>query len=354
MSFQESFDDLANKCKDYQKRVDKYKWWYKAPFQERYIVVNKILQVHQDSKLHLEAIEAGEQVLPGGQSLTPARRLFYDLQEVVPPFLASGCKAYYYLQRYRIDCTHLLKTFSYSTYKGDWEKSRELITWMGEINDKQEQYNASGSLNQSIEDLKNLGDFSNLSDADLRALEEEVRNVQALLSDNEDLLDSFSAEDLAFINEASAHLESNQHKLKGLPEVDTSFKYEEPPAIEALSYRSHQLAVLVDNFKRDNDANQPILDIDQFKRDLKSSFDLTVDVCADVYRALMEAFGAYKDFDLKKLCDTLHDVFERFGNDDYLFKRYPKGVGARHMQVHRGIPDTITMETYLMLAIGFL
>ncbi len=95
-----------------------------------------------------------------------------------------------------------------------------------------------------------------------------------------------------------------------------------------------------------------VLDIDQFKRDLKSSFDLTIDVCADVYRDLLEEFGAYKVFTLRKLCDTMHDSFERFSDEKYLQKRYSKGVRAKHMQVHRGIPDTITMETYVMLAMG--
>ncbi|MGH1336423.1 MAG: hypothetical protein ACRBFS_09875 [Aureispira sp.] len=352
MSFQQHFDSLAKYCKIYHKRVDENELWYEDPFQERYLLVNKLIEVHLDSRLALEALAAGEQSAPGFPSLTPARRHFYELQEEVPSFLASGSDAYYYLQHYRIDCTYLLKTFSYSTFKGDWDKSRELIDWMGAINNKQESHNASSSLEKSLEDIKDLGDISSIQDKDLRLLEEEVRNIQTLLLDNPDLEGELSEEDLAFIRDASEHLNNNKEALKGIPEIDDSFQYEEPPALEALSYRCRQLAVLVDNFKKDFDPEQLVLDIDQFKRDLKSSFDLTIDVCADVYRDLLEEFGAYKVFTLRKLCDTMHDSFERFSDEKYLQKRYSKGVRAKHMQVHRGIPDTITMETYVMLAMG--
>lgn len=352
MSFQERFDTLAKYCKIYHQNVDKHKLWYQEPFQDRYLAVNKLIEIHLDSRLHLEALAAGEQSAPGFPSLTPARRHFYELQEEIPPFLASGSEAFYYLQRYRIDCTYLLKTFSYSTYEGDWEKSRELVEWMGAINDKQESHNASGSLEKSLEDIKALGNISSIKDADLRLLEEEVKNVQALLLENPDLEGELSEEDLAFIKEASEHLNKNKHALKGLPELDNSFKYEEPPALEALSYKCRQLAVLVDNFKKDFDPEQLILDVDQFKKDLKDSFDLTTDVCADVYFDVMDEFGTYQVFTLKKLCDAMHNSFERFSSDKYLQKRYANGVRARHMDVHRGIPDTITMETFVMLAMG--
>lgn len=352
MSFQQHFDSLAKYCKLYHQKVDENELWYEDPHQDRYLLANKLIEVHLDSRLALEALAAGEQSAPGFPSLTPARRHFYELQEVVPPFLASGSDAYYYLQRYRIDCTYLLKTFSYSTFEGDWKKSRELIDWMGSINNKQESHNASSSLEKSLEDIKSLGNLADIKDKDLRLLEEEVRNVQALLLDNPDLEGDLSEEDLAFIREASEYLNNNKDLLKGIPEVDNSFKYEEPPALEALSYRCRQLAVLVDNLKKDFDPEQLILDVNQFKRDLKDSFDLTIDVCADVHLDLMEEFGAYKVFSLKKLCDTMYDSFERFSDENYLKKRYPEGVSAQHMQVHRGIPDTITVETYVMLAMG--
>ncbi len=304
--------------------------------------------------MHLEALKAGEQTAPGQPSLTPARRLFYNLQEEVPPFLASGCKAYYYLQRYRIDCTHLLKTFSYSTFEGDWDKSRELISWMGAINGKQESYDASSSATQSLADIKDLGDLSNMSDGDLRALEEEVRNLQALMIDNPDLAMGLSEEDLAFINEASSHLDNNKEKLKGLPEVDNSFKYEEPPALDTLSYRTRQLAVLVYDIKEDFKTYKKEIDMDVFKRTLRDEFDLTVDACSDVYVELMNTFDAVKRMSLKELADKMHDVFERFSMPLYLEKRYPNGVRARYKQVERGIPNTITLETLFLTTLGIL
>lgn len=350
MSFQQRFDSLARHCKIYQKKVDEQKLWYEYPFQDRYLMVNKLIDIHLDSRLHLEALAAGEQTAPGFPTLTPARRHFYELQEEVPPFLASGSEAYYPLQRYHIACTYLLKTFSYSTFKGDWDKSRELIDWMGAINNKQESHNASSSLEKSLDDIKSLGNLSDIKNTDLRLLEEEVRNVQALLLDNPDLEGELSEEDLLFIKNASEHLDNNKGALKGIPEIDNSFKYEEPLALDALAYRSRQLAVLADSFKKDFDLSQSTSQVDQFKRDIRSSFDLTVDVCEDLYEDLMDEFKAYKKLTLGQIRGILYKVFERASHLSYLQDRYPMGVRAKHMQVHRGMPDTIALETYFIAA----
>lgn len=354
MNFQQNLYTLVNKCKEFQQKVNELKLWYTPPIQRRYIVVTHFLQAHIRNKLALEAIAAGDQSAPGFDSLTPARKLFYELQLDLPPFLASGNTAFYYLQRYYMDCVHLLKTFSYSDYEEDWKKQRELISWLGALQGMKESHDASGSLNKSLNDIKSLGNIAAISNADLRLLEEEIRNIQAVLIDAPHLENQLTEADLLFIQQATAHLDRNRHMLKGIPELDNSFKYDEPPALGVVSNRCRQLAVLVDHFKRDFDPEQTILDIETFKKDLRITFELQADVCEDVYQDIMGEFGAYKVFSLRKLCDSMHNSFERFSDSKYLQERYPNGVRARHMDVHTGMPDTITLETFLLLAIGSL
>lgn len=354
MNFQQNLQSLVNKCKEFQQKVNELKLWYTPPIQKRYVLVTHFIQAHIRNKLELEALAAGDQAAPGYDSLTPARKLFYELQIELPPFLASGSTAFYYLQRYYMDCIHLLKTFSYSDYEEDWKKQRELISWLGALQGMKESHDASGSLNKSLDDIKRLGNIATISNADLRFLEEEVRNIQAVLIDAPDLENQLTEADLLFIQQATAHLEKNKHLLKGIPELDNSFKYDEPPALGVVSDRCRQLAVLVDNFKYDFDPEHIILDMDQFKKDLRGSFDLNIDICEDVYQDIMGEFGAFKIFSLRKLCDSMHNSFVRFSDSKYLQQRYPNGVRARHTDVYTGMADNITIETYLLLAVGAL
>lgn len=350
LAFQETFDKLAEQCKAYQQEVDKRELWYTEPHQHRYLAINRLLRIHLDKRLTIEAMAAGEQSAPGFPSLNPARRQYYELAEKVPPFLASGSDSYYYLQTYRIATTWLLKTFSYSTYKGDWEKSRNLISWLSAIDGKQEKHDVSGSINKSLDDIRKLGDLSQLSGGDLRTLEKEVRNIQALLNDNPNMESELSNDQLELLAKASEHLEKNQDVLAGLPKIDDSFHYEEPPAIDVLAYRCRQLTVLADDFTDDYDPNLSIEDFPAFKKRLKESFNRHIQVCEDVYLSIVDQMGAYQKPSLGDLCKMLYDGFMFFTNDTYLIKRYPN-VHARHLDIERGLPDTIDLEVMLMIAI---
>ncbi len=353
-SFQKAFNALAELCRNYQKEIDKNELWYKEPYQHRYLAINKLLRIHMDERLTVEAMAAGEQTAPGMPSLTPARRQYYRLEEQVPPFLGSGNDSYYYLQSYRIAITWLLKIFSHSTYKGDWEKSRNLITWMVAIEGKHAQYNAAGSVDSSLDGIKNLGDLDALSDADLRALEEEVRNIQALLKDNPDLEIDLSEEELELLAMASDHLDKNEDTLKGLPKVDKGFKYEAPPAIDSLVNRCRQLAIMADDFVDDYDGDQLVSNLPAFKRDLKDSFNFQVQVCADAHSAILRGLGSLSQITLTKLCRILHDAFIGFTDKDLVLMGYQGYIGGSYLDIQRGLPDTIDLEVFLLTAIGAL
>lgn len=352
--FQKKFDALAKLCRAYQKEIDKHELWYQEPYQHRYLVINKLLRIHMDKRLTVEAMVAGEQSAPGMPSLTPARRQYYRLEEQVPPFLGSGSDSYYYLQSYRIAITWLLKVFSYSTYKGDWEKSRNLITWLSAIEGKHAQHNATSSISSSFDDIRSLGDLNSLSVAKLRTLEEKVRNIQALLQDNPSLESELTDEELELLARASKHLDKNKKTLKGLPKVDNSFKYKAPPAIDALINRCRQLAIMADDFNDDHDGEKLVTHLDDFKKDLRGNFNLHTQVCSDIYSAILRKMGSLKQLTSKKLCRILHDVFIGFTDKDLVLMGYQGFLGGSYLDIQRGLPDTIDLEVSLLTAIGAL
>lgn len=353
-NFQKAFNNLVTLCRNYQKEIDKHELWYQEPYQDRYLAINKLLRIHMDKQLTIEAMAAGEQSAPGAPSLTPARRQYYRLEEKVPPFLASGSNSYYYLQSYRIAITWLIKIFSYSTYKGDWKKSRNLITWLSVIEGKHEQLDATSSISSSFEDIRELGDLDTLTTGELRILEEKVRNIQALLKDNPQLESELSEEDLELLAKASKYLEKNQKVLKKLPKVDKSFKYEAPPAIDTLVNRCRQLAVMADDFTDNRKGEQLVTHLADFKKDLRKKFNLHIRVCSDIYAAVLRELGSLSQLTSKKLCRILHDAFTGFTDKELILMGYQGHLGGSYLDIQRGLPDTIDLEVLLLTAIGTL
>jgi len=351
MDFHTQFDIFIRSCKQYQKQIDAKDLHFSEPYQSIYLAINKVLKIHTEQKLNIEAIAAGEQKAPGFPNLTPARREYYELEAEVPSFLANGGTAYYYLQRYKIACTYLVKTFSYSTYKGDWEKMRHLGNWLGAIYNQQRQSNTKESLAGSIESIKELGNFGVLETKDLQFLEEEVQNIQALLIENPDLQDNLSLEETQLLQKAVDHLSTKEDVLKGLPPLDNSFKYDEPPAIEVVAYRCKQLMVLLDNFHKNYNDDTFITKISNFKQALRDSFDLHINICEKIYNSIIDIMASFQVFSLKKLCTMLYEALQPFTDEGFLYETYGTTISVNHIEVAKGIPDTIELETLLMLAI---
>lgn len=354
MTFHTQFDAFVRSCKQYQKKVEAQGLHFSEPYQSVYLDINKVLKIHTDQKLQLEAMAAGEQSAPGFPSLTPARREYYELEAVVPPFLASGSTAYYYLQRYKIACTYLVKTFSYSTYKGDWEKMRHLGNWLGAIYSQQQQGNDKDSLEGSFDKIKDLGNFKSLKTKDLQQLEEEVRNIQALLIQNPDLQANLTPEEAQLLQEAADYLKSQEDVLKGLPELDNDFKYDEPLVVEVVAYRCTQLTVLLDHFHERYAENTLVKELGDFKQALRDSFDLHVGICEDIYKSIIDIMASYQAISLQKLCAMLEQGLQRFTDQAFLYEVYGMTIPVNHIVASKGIPDTIELERLLMLAVGDL
>ncbi|MFT5646815.1 MAG: hypothetical protein ACI976_001500 [Aureispira sp.] len=352
MNFHTQFNAFIRSCREYQKQVDDLDLHFSEPYQSIYLELNKVVIIHTEEKLNLEAMEAGEQTAPGFPNLTPARREYYELEAVVPTFLANGGTAYYHLQRYKIACTYLVKTFSYSTYKGDWEKMRNMGNWLGAIYKQQDLSNTEDSFEASFDHLRDLGNFNSLGPKELQELEEEVRNIQALLIDNPELQENLSPDDAELLQEAVDYLQTKQDILKGLPELDDDFKYDEPPVLEVVAYRCTQLTVLLDNFHERYDKNTPVIELNDFKQALRDAFDLHVGICTDIYKAMLHQMASYQSISIKKLCTMLHQALKHFTEEDLLSESYGNSIYDNHIVVSKGMPDTIDFEMLLMLAVG--
>jgi len=352
MDFNTQFDAFILACKQYQKEVDDQGLYFSEPYQSIYLELNKVLIIYTDEKLNLEAMAAGEQTAPGFANLTPARKQYYDLEAEVPSFLANGGTAYYYLQRYKIDCTHLVKTFSYSTYKEDWKKMRNLGNWLAAIYNEQQQSNATDSIESSFKHLQSVGDFRNLEPKEIQELEEEVRNIQALLLDNPDLSTSLSAENSELLQETVSYLETQKELLKGLPELDDSFQFDEPPLIEVVVYRCTQLTVLLDHFHEQYPENPIVKELSLFKQSLRDAFDLNVAICEAIYNLMVDAMGSKQSMKIKELCTILFQAMSRFTDESVLLRSYSTTLDVNHIVATKGMPDTLDLEMLLTLAIG--
>lgn len=352
MDFNTQLNAFVRSCREYQKQVDAEGLYYQEPYQSIYLKLNKVVIIHTDKKLHLEAMAAGEQTAPGFANLTPARREYYELEAEVPSFLANGGTAYYYLQRYKIACTHLVKTFSHSTYKGDWEKMRNLGSWLGAIYNKQQQSNVKDSFEGSLEHLRELRDIQNLEPKELQELEEEVRNIQALLIENPELQENLSPEDAQLLQEAANYLSTQEELLKGLPELDDDFKYDEPPVVEVVAYRCTQLTVLLDHFYERYPKNTPVTELNDFKLALRDSFDLHVGICQDIYNSIIDEMGSFQSISIKNLCLMLYKALKRFTDEAFMYEVYGMTIPVNHIVATKGMPDTIDLEMLLMLAVG--
>lgn len=353
MSFYKQLDKLIQQCNNFQASVDNNELWYQDPYQSKYLAINKLLKIYKEKKIAIETVAAGNQSAPGVDDFSPLRADYYALEEVVPPFLAGEHKFYFYLQTYKIECKFLLKAFSYSTFRGDWEKMLHLRDWLAEIYDCQEKHDAAGSIKKSFDDLRELSPFDKLAPKGIQLLQEEVHNIHTLLGEEPELQEQISPEDAELLQKASQFLKENKHLLKDLPEIE-EFEHEEPPVLETVAYRCKQLTVLVDDFPDDQEKGAKAEQLYEFKQELADGFDLNIPICLDIHNAIEKAIGSHKKPSIKRLCKMIHKALEPFSEEDLLGKKYNNSVLAKSLDVERGIPDTIELEMMLLVAVGIL
>jgi hypothetical protein len=353
MSFYKQLTELIQISKSFQKEVEDKELWFQEPYQSKYLNINKLLKLFEEQKIEIEGIAAAEQTTPVMDGFSSVRRAYYDLEKVVPPFLAGERKLFYYLQTYKIRCKFLLKMFTYSNFRGDWAKMRHVQDWLVEIYSNQEKYDAKGSIKQSLKDIKNLGDFEKLNTAGLQILQEEVENIHSLLAENSAIQAELSLEDNQLLQKGSQYLKDNEHLLQALPPIK-DFEYEDAPVLETICYRCKQLVVLIDDFADNFEKRTEVTKLYDFKQALKDSFDLNIPICLDIHNAIVKAIGSHKSPSIKKLCKMIYKAVEPFANDDFLTKEYGDTVAINNADIEYGIPDTIEVELLLMTAIGEL
>jgi len=353
MSFYKQLTELIQMSQNFQKEVEDNELWFQEPYQSKYLNINKVLKIYEEQRIEIEGIAAGDQTVPGMDGFSSVRREYYDLEKVIPPFLAGERKLFYYLQVYKIRCKFLLKMFTYSNFRGDWDKMRNIQDWLVEIYSNQEKHDAEGSIKQSLKDIRDLGDFEKLDAAGLQVLQEEVENIHSLLAENPAVQEKLSAEDNELLQKASQYLKDNEHLLEALPPIE-DFQYEEAPVLETICYRCKQLTVLLDDLPDNYDRGTEVTELYDFKQELKDSFDLNIPICADIHNAIVKAIGSHKSPSIKKLCKMIYKALEPFADDDFLAKEYGDSVSASNSDIENGIPDTIEVELLLMTAIGEL
>jgi len=348
MLFYQELEQIIGQCKKFQAAIDEEQLWFTDPYQGKYLAVNELLTLYAQERVAIEELACKDMPTPAHVDLTTARKEYYELEKVIPPFLASDNHYYYALQHYYINCVKLLKEFSYSQFPGDFSKMRKLKEWFGFINNSQEQHDAKGSLATSMDDIKDLGKFENLDEKGIQQLQAEVHNIQTILQENPDLEQELSDEEAELLREAATFVKENEHHVKDLPSLEEKFEYEEPPALEAAAYRCKQLIVQADHFP-DNYPNNPDTNhILEFKEYLKNCFDISVPICKDIHAAIIEKMGSFANPEIKRLCRMIHEALEPFTNQKHLEDVYfPVMASGTDIQI--GLPDTV--QLYDLLAV---
>jgi hypothetical protein len=328
MTFYKKFTQLIKSCEQYHDLVDDNELWFDEPFQTKYLDINEFLIFAKENKAAIESIGAvGLKMKTGDHvDLTQSRQEYYDLEKVVPPFLAGGQLYYYYLQTYYIACLKLIKDFSYSLYPPDFAKMRQVKEWFYHIKKSQTQHDSKSSFRNSIEKLQQLGNFDQLSEEELQQLEAEVHNLQTLLSTDDALQEEMSPEEAELYRSASEFLALNSVVFDELPPLDDDFEFEEGPKVTHLY---------------------------EFKQELKNYFDMSITTCADIYLTIVQLIGSNKNLTLKKLCKIVHRAIEPFTEEKFMQKRYAGfDDGYNALDAELGMPDTVQIFDLLCLSIG--
>ncbi|MCH2021405.1 MAG: hypothetical protein MK207_02895 [Saprospiraceae bacterium] len=355
MALYNQLNQVIIQCRRYQKRIERKGLLNKEPYKSNYLKINTLLQIYTEKKVQIESIAAGSSNNSSNSvddGLSPARERYYELAGLVPELLASEKKYFFYLQTYKIACFELLKIFDNATFKGDWPKIKNLGNWYWALVKGLESYDAAASIKKSFEDIKDLGELEQLDTKELRQLQEEVYNIQTLLAGDGTLEEDLMPEDLELLQEATIYLKENEHLLEELPVVEEEVEYEETPAKEAIFYRCKQLLSLIEQFQDEHGSRTKITELYDFTQNLKDNFNLNIEICADIHSAIEKEIGSNKSLKLKKLCKKMSKALEPFADEKYLNKNYQKKDLPKSSEIDLGIPDAMSLEDSLLIAIG--
>jgi hypothetical protein len=351
MAFYRQLNNLIFQCRKMQKSIDAKGLKGKEPYKTKHSGLTQVINLYEEKKSEIEGLCANNIKVTGIDDFSRAREQYYELLKVVPAYLNKEKKIYYYLQTYKVAVTNLLITFTYSTFRGDWPKKNALANWLITILNDQEAHDAEASLKKSFEDLRELGDFEKLDRKGLQQLQEEVRNIQTLLSADEKLEAGISAEDSELFSAAAEYLSDNASLLEGLPEIDSGINFEHPPALETVANRCTQLRILVEDFREEYVRGTKVSRLYEFKESIEGLFDKNIEICSDIHKAIIKEIGSHKKPGIKKLCKMILNAIEPFTDEVALTKAYKKASFPDSSEIQKGIPDAIDFEMSLMIGI---
>ncbi len=355
MTFNKKIDALVALCEKYQKYIDKHELWFDEPYQTKYLAIIDLLEYCEWNRADIEsaAAKSKDANAPDYIDFPACRQEYYELEKAIPPFLASDNLYYYYLQHYYIACFKLLKYFGYTTFRDDYAKIYKLKEWYFFIENAKGKQNSKESAKKSLDEIKNIDDFSKLTPKELKELQAEVYNLQTLMSSDLDLAAGLTAEELEQIRLATEFIDSREEELDELPPIDDSFVFYDNPVTEVTAYRCQQLIVQLDYFIDAYPDNPRVINLLGFQQSFIDYFDMHIPICSDIYGIIIKAIGSHKQPEIIRFCKMIIRALERFVDEKVIQKKYPDAndfyLGS---DVELGLPDTSQLLDALVLVMG--
>jgi len=323
---------LIKACQQYKAALHQNKQHKKKLFKASFKAIEALLPTLQEKQMRLQD-ELDEQV---DEAVRANRKLYYDLQELVPKFLEQENKHYYYLQTYYVQCKNLLIIFFESPYPSDWPKTHVLSPWVAALSDAQDHMNAESSVERSLEEIKALYvKKDQLSQDEFAELQANVKNITLLLAKDPKLTGKIPAEDHALLLEVKAFIATypSQDKIKEIPEA-LAPEPSETLAFKQLSIKMTQLIYFAEHLLDNYNPSRLISDVDAFQKNIKKKFfKKSPPILKIISQALLDAMGSRQQFTLKELVNLFAEVLTPFSDQAFLEKNYTKKEIKNHKNI---------------------
>ena len=247
MDLHTQLKQIIDKASQLQALIDQKESWFDEPHQDIYLQLIELLDIYEEKIADIESISLdGVDVNP---ALLDARKTYDEYYERIPYFLSEGGTNYFLIKSYYSVCFQLIKSFSYSSHTSDHSKITELKTWIAALDKAEKSMDAADSAESSLDFLRPLQPFNSMPQDSYAQFQEEVKNLQSLLTSNPELENSLAPEDLSLLAEASAFLNENPHLFISLQFEEAVIEFDNEAVHEIITEKCHQLTVFLDQYK---------------------------------------------------------------------------------------------------------
>ena len=321
MDLNDYLKQIADKASHIQSLIDTKESWFDEPHQSIYLYVTDILDLCEENQAKIDSLSnEGVNLDP---ALHAARQLYDDYKEKIPYFLSEGGTNYFLIKSYYSVCFQLIKSLSYSTHDSDKQKISPLKQWITSLDKAEKSMDAGDSVEASLDFIRPLHPFESMPTDSYAQFQEEVKNIQSLLSSNPELETSIEADDLSLIAEASTFLTENPHLFESLQFEEQVIEFEQEPLHEVVAERCHQLSVFLDDFKDQFGIFKKVKDMHYLLNALNEQFDLSINVCNDINTSIQNEIGSHKSPTVKKLCKMMLSGLANSCEESWLQNTYP-------------------------------